>query len=34
MAETKKFIKEEIFSPEFDLKKQYAKYIGILKNAV
>ena len=27
------FIKGEIFSPVFDLEKQYAKYHGILKNA-
>lgn len=33
MAETKEFIKGEIFSPEFDLQKQYAKYTGILKGA-
>lgn len=33
MAETKDFIKGEIFSPEFDLQKQYAKYTGILKGA-
>lgn len=33
MAETKEFIKGEIFSPEFDLEKHYAKYGGILKGA-
>lgn len=33
MAETKEFIKGEIFSPDFDLQKQYAKYTGILKGA-
>lgn len=33
MAETKDFIKGEIFSPEFDLEKQYAKYHGVLKGA-
>lgn len=33
MAETKDFIKGEIFSPDFDLEKQYAKYTGILKGA-
>jgi hypothetical protein len=34
MAETKEFMKGEIFSPTFDLEKQYATYHGILKNAV
>jgi glutamyl-tRNA synthetase len=34
MAETKEFIKEAIFSPSFDLQKQYATYTGVLKNAV
>lgn len=34
MAETLDFIKGEIFSPAFDLQKQYATYTGILKNAV
>jgi glutamyl-tRNA synthetase len=34
MAETTEFIKGEIFSPTFDLQKQYATYHGILKNAV
>ena len=33
MAETKDFIKGEIFSPNFDLEKQYANYKGILKKA-
>ena len=33
MADTKDFIKGEIFSPQFDLQKQYAKYDGILKGA-
>ena len=33
MADTKEFIKGEIFSPEFDLQKQYAKYEGVLKGA-
>ena len=28
------FIKTEIYSPAFDLKKQYATYMVILKNAV
>jgi hypothetical protein len=28
------FIKGEIFSPAFDLQKQYATYTGILKGAV
>lgn len=28
------FIKGEIFSPAFDLQKQYATYAGILKGAV
>jgi glutamyl-tRNA synthetase len=32
--ETKEFIKGEIFSPAFDLEKQYATYHGILHNAV
>lgn len=32
--QTKEFIKSEIFSPAFDLQKQYATYHGILKNAV
>lgn len=31
---TKDFIKSEIFSPVFDLEKQYATYKGILNNAV
>lgn len=31
--ETKDFIKGEIFSPAFDLQKQYARYGGILKGA-
>ena len=34
MAETAEFIKQAIFSPAFDLQKQYATYTGILKNAV
>ena len=34
MAQTTEFIKEAIFSPTFDLQKQYATYTGILKNAV
>ena len=33
MADTKEFIKGEIFSPKFDLEKQYAKYEGVLKGA-
>jgi len=33
MFETKEFIKAEIFSPKFDLQKQYAKYEGILIGA-
>lgn len=33
MAETKEFIKGEIFSPQFDLEKQYANYKGVLKGA-
>ena len=32
--ETTEFIKQAIFSPTFDLQKQYATYTGILKNAV
>lgn len=31
--DTKAFIKGEIYSPEFDLEKQYAKYQGVLKGA-
>jgi hypothetical protein len=34
MHETTEFIKEAIFSPTFDLQKQYATYTDILKNAV
>lgn len=30
---TNEFIKTEIFSPVFDLQKQYATYKGVLKNA-
>ncbi len=33
MADAKDFIKGEIFSPQFDLEKQYAKYDNILKGA-
>jgi hypothetical protein len=33
MADTVEFIKGEIFSPKFDLEKQYAKYEGVLKGA-
>lgn len=33
MAATKQFIKGELFSPQFDLEKQYAKYEGVLKGA-
>lgn len=33
MEQTKDFIKTEIFSPVFDLEKQYATYKGVLKNA-
>ena len=33
MAATKEFIKGELFSPQFDLEKQYAKYEGVLKGA-
>ena len=33
MEETVDFIEGEIFSPVFDLQKQYARYNGILKNA-
>ena len=32
--QTVEFIKGEIFSPAFDLNKQYARYTGILKGAV
>ena len=34
MADTKDFIKGELYSPDFDLEKQYAKYHNVLKNAV
>ncbi len=34
MQPTAEFIKEAIYSPTFDLQKQYATYTGILKNAV
>ena len=32
-SNTVDFIKGEIFSPVFDLEKQYAKYHGVLKGA-
>ena len=34
MADVKAFMNGELFAPEFDLEKQYAKYEGVLKGAV
>ena len=34
MSQTVDFIKQDAFSPVFDLEKQYANYNGALKNAV